>query len=697
MLDSLARQAWSHPRRFALGALAVFVVAGIVGGPAAGKLNARNAFSDPGSQSARAQALVERVTGRETDPGVLAVVSAPPGSEAVTSVARTIGAVPAVASVVAPVAGAPSPLVSSDGHMSVVAATLKVPRSADNAVKAIEKALHGRRDVVLGGGDVANHQVNQQAVSDLGFAELVVFPLLFVLALLIFRGVAALLPLAVGGLSVLVTFTVLRLVNTGFALSTFALNLVIGLGLGLAVDYSLFLVWRFRDEIGRGATPEDALGTTLRTTGRTIIFSALTVAAALASLGVFPQRFLVSMGIGGAAVALVAAASSLLVLPALVALLGSRIARVRPAPPAGTWYRLARGVMRRPALVAIVTAGVLVALASPAPRVTWSGVDASVLPHSKSARVVQDLVTHEFPALHGGQAVLVVAHAPPTAGTAVARYTAGLAQVPGIRLVAPPRYLGSGVWRATLGGRSDAIAPSSQQGVERLRAMPAPFPVLIGGAAADFYDQRASIASSAPLALVILALVTLVILWLMTGSVILPFKALVMNALTAAAATGVLVFVFQDGRLTRLLSYASQGGIEETDFLILAALAFALSTDYGVFLLARIKEARAEAPDERDAIALGMQRTGRLITYASLLLAVAIGAFGTSRLVFLKELGVGGAVAVLLDAFVVRALLVPSLMALLGRWNWWSPGALRRLHAGIGVVERVEVPATSAS
>jgi RND superfamily putative drug exporter len=210
-------------------------------------------------------------------------------------------------------------------------------------------------------------------------------------------------------------------------------------------------------------------------------------------------------------------------------------------------------------------------------------------------------------------------------------------------------------------------------------------PVLVGGSAADFADRGASIAATLPIALAILVVVTVLVLWLLTGSVILPIKTLLMNALTAAAATGILVFVFQDGRLTGLLSYTGQGGIEETDFLILAALAFALSTDYGVFLLARISEARQPGVSEREAIATGMQRTGRLITFASILLAVAVGVFATSKLVFLKEVGLGVAAAVLIDAFLVRALLVPSLMALLGRANWWAPAPLRRLHQRLGL------------
>ncbi|MGO9083274.1 MAG: MMPL family transporter [Streptosporangiaceae bacterium] len=259
--------------------------------------------------------------------------------------------------------------------------------------------------------------------------------------------------------------------------------------------------------------------------------------------------------------------------------------------------------------------------------------------------------------------------------------------MPGITQASGPAQLAPGTWEIRLASPADPISAAGQRTVTAVRALPAPVPVLVGGSAAAFADQGATIASTLPVAIVILVLVTVVLLWLMTGSVILPVKTLLMNALTAAAATGLLVVIFQDGRLTGLFGYTSQGGIEETDFLILAALAFALSTDYGVFLLARISEARGPGVPEREAIAAGMQRTGRLITYASILLAAALGAFATSKLVFLKEVGVGVAAAVLIDAFIVRALLVPSLMALLGRWNWWAPAPLARLHRRLGLAE----------
>ena len=540
--------------------------------------------------------------------------------------------------------------------------------------------------MTLGGADVAGKQVGQQALSDLGFAEALAFPLLAILAVLIFRGVAALLPVAAGGLSVLGTFAVLRVINSFLSLSVFALNLVIAVGLGLAVDYSLFLVWRFREELGSGAEVSDAIQITIRRTGRTVLFSALTVAAAMASLTVFPQRFLVSMGLGGAVVALVSAASALLMTPALLVLLGRRIGKTKPAAQGtGRWYRLANGVMRRPWLVAIATAGLLLVVASPTPGVRWSGIDATVLPTSKSARVVQDTLARDFPGLHGGQTIAVVVSAPATARGAVESYAARVSALPGIATVSAPVMVGGDAWYIRVASPSDAISPAGQRAVAAVRALPAPAPVLVGGPAADFTDLRNSITKTVPVALSILVAVTVLVLWLMTGSVILPFKTLLMNLLTVVAATGILVFIFQHGRLTGVLGYTSQGGIEETDFLVLVAVVFALSTDYGVFLLSRIKEARDAGASDREAVALGLERTGRLVTAASLMLAVAIGAFATSKVVFLKEVGVGTACAVLIDAFLVRALLVPSLMALLGRWNWWAPAPLARLHSRFAV------------
>ncbi len=557
--------------------------------------------------------------------------------------------------------------------------TLRSAPYPNDVVKAIQARLAGHRGVLLGGTDVAQEQVNSQATHDLGFAELLAFPLLLILSVLIFRGVAALLPMAVGAVAVVGAFAVLRVVNVALSLSTFSLNLVIGLGLGLAIDYCLLLVWRFREELGRDVSVEEALVTTMQTAGRTVAFSSVTVAAAMASLLVFPQRFLVSMGVGGVAVALLAAAAALLVVPSLLVLLAGRIGKVRPAPAGtGRWYRVAQAVMRRPALTATLTTGVLLLAALPSLGTHWSGVDATVLPTSQSARVVSDRLASRFPN-QDLNALVIAVRAPATAGARVLAYANAVRDVHGVNQVGAS-YVGDGVWKLSAGLAGDPISSGSQRTVDRIRAVPSSLPALVGGQAADLRDQKTSIAASVPVALAVLAALTLIVLWLMTGSVVLPIKALLLNALTAAAATGLLVFVFQDGRLQGPLGYTSQHGIEQADFLVLAALVFALSTDYGVLLLTRIKEGHDRGLPDREAIAGGLERTGRLVSASAVLLAVALGAFATSQVVFLKEIGIGAVVAVLIDAFLVRAALVPSLMALLGRWNWWSPAPLRRLH-----------------
>jgi uncharacterized membrane protein YdfJ with MMPL/SSD domain len=687
MLTRLTSPGLHHPRRTALLALLLVVLAAILGGPVASQLNARNAFEDPSSQSARARTQIERATGIESSAGVVALVHATPLSPAVTAAAQTLRKDPAVARVTSYAGSRATALVSKDGRATLLEASLYSSAEPNAAVDRLTKDFAASRDVQLGGPDVSARQTNLQATKDLSFAELLAFPLLALLALLIFRGVAALLPLGVGVSSVLGSLVALRLINAGLPLSSFALNVVIGLGLGLSIDYSLILVSRFREELGAGAETAAAIATTMATAGRTVIFSSLTVAAATASLIVFPLRFLQSIGIGGAVVALTAAATSLLLLPALFVLLGARLGRSRPAPAGhGVWHRLASAVMRRPGIIATVTIAVLLLVSLPTLHTKWSGVDASVLPRSQSSRVVSDTLTREFPGANSTPTVIAL-RAPATAGPQLAAYAHKLAAVADVSSVSAPRRLSAQTWQLDVATAGDPIGGAAQRALASIRSLRAPYPAAVGGQAAQFHDQQSSIAASLPLALAILALSTLIILWLMTGSVILPIKALAMNALTVGAALGLLVLVFQDGRLTGPLAYTSQGGIESTDFLVLAAIVFGLSTDYGVFLLTRIKEAHDRGLRNREAVAAGLQRTGRVVTAGAIMVAVALGAFATSHVVFIKELGLGTAVAVLIDAFVIRALLVPALMALLEDWNWWSPAPLLRLHELLNVGE----------
>jgi RND superfamily putative drug exporter len=688
MFSRLARIAVAWPRRLAgLGLLALIVLA-VFGAPALGKLNAPQAFNDPGSQSTLAVSQIQRATGHDAYPEIVALVKTPPSSPEVQRVATVLRADPAVASVTVPQAGASSPLVSRDGRQTLVPALLRADATQGSAVKRLTSDFKNDHAVLLGGDAVAAQQASQQATRDLALGELITFPLLVLLALLIFRGIAALLPLAVGAVTVIGTFALLRAVNLALPLSPFALNLVIGLGLGLAVDYSLLFASRFREELARpGADRSGALAATLGSAGRTVSFSAVTVAAAMACLTVFPQRFLVSMGIGGAAVALVTAVVTLLLLPSLLYLLAPRLGRVRLAPEgSGRWHALARAVIRRPGRTAFAATLLMMLLAAPALGLHWVSIDATILPTSQSSRVVADAVASDFPGA-GTSPLTVAVTAPGDAGPAVTRYAGELRATGGVLSVSPPSYAGQGTWEVSVGVRGDPASAPAQAVVSKVREQPAPFPVAVGGQAASLADAHAAVSRTLPIALPLLAALTVLVLWLMTGSVTLPVMALLTNALTAAAATGVVTFVFQDGHLASLLGSSAQGGIEQTNYLVLAAVVFGISTDYGVFLLTRVKESREAGRSDTDAIATGIQRTGAIVSAAALLLAVALAAFLSARVVFLKELGLGAAVAVLIDAFVVRSLLVPAVMRLLGASAWWSPRSLRRLHERIGVRE----------
>jgi RND superfamily putative drug exporter len=437
----------------------------------------------------------------------------------------------------------------------------------------------------------------------------------------------------------------------------------------------------------------------MQVAGRTIIYSAATVAVALATLCTFPQAFLYSMGIGGAVTAIAAVVVSLVALPALLALLGPRVNSGAPArwkraaertarqEKSGPWYRLAQLVMRRPGLFAAVSATLLIVVALPVLGLKFTGVDLSSTPDDLSARTVDDALRRDFDLNLAETTVLV--RAPRSERPRVERYAEGLRKLPGASDAGaqPPRSLRGGLWTLTLTPAGGTLDDPSRDLVERIRAGPSPFPVAVTGQTAQFIDQRESIGSHLVLALVLLCGMTVLVLFLMTGSVVLPLKSLLMNALSLGAAFGLLVLIFQKGNLEGLLGFESQGALELTQPVLLFALAFGLSTDYAVILLSRIKEARTRGASDNEAVAIGLERTGRIVTQAAILFCIAIGAFATSSVIFIKQVGVGTALAVLIDASIVRALLVPSLMALLGSRNWWAPGWLRRVHQRIGLSE----------
>jgi len=580
----------------------------------------------------------------------------------------------------------------------VVAFFAAADDKAQQAVaERVARRLEGFPGVTLGGPALANQQVNEQVSHDLERAELLALPLLFLLSLVFFRGlVAAALPPLLGGVSIVFTFAALRAASELGSVSIFALNLVTGLGLGLAIDYSLFIVSRYREELARVGPGPEAIRNTLATAGRTVLFSALTVAAALASLLVFPQRFLYSMGLGGTIVALIAAGVALLVLPPVLHLLGPRVNALSPkrlrraaqadARPAetGFWYRLSRFVMRRPGRIALVATVLLVTVGLPFLRIDFVVADAEVLPADASARQVDDVLEERFDPNSTEPMRLVLAAKP---GDRVDRFVRDVREVEGVDSVAPPEREGRRTTVVNATSDFDALSEQGQEVVRDVRALEAPFPVLVGGFSAEFVDLKSSLVDHLPLAFATVVASTMLLLFLMTGSIVLPIKALVMNVLSLSATFGILVLIFQDGRLEGLLGYQSQGALEATQPILLFAIAFGLSTDYGVFLLSRIKEARDAGAGDSEAVAIGLERTGRIVTAAALLFAVAIGAFATSEIIFIKEVGIGTALAVLIDATIIRALLVPSLMELLGRRNWWAPRPLRWLHDRVGLRE----------
>ncbi len=660
-------------------------------------------FDDPASESSRALVALEQDLGRQaTD--VVVVYRAPEGSALTVddpafadAVTQTLDALPAadVVSVASywSTGGAPV-FVSADQQATYAAIQLAGADEAarQDAYDRIAEDLQAPGLTTLRGGQVPVFtDVNTQVSSDIARAETLSLPVLMVLLVLVFGSLAAAsLPLAVGGIAILGAFTALKALSLFGDVSIFSVNIVTMLGLGLAIDYALFVVSRFREELHAGRSVEDSVAKTVATAGRTVAFSGITVAVALSSLLLFPQNFLRSMGAGGIAAVLVAMVAALTVLPALLSVLGAKVdalriplpwtrRRIGPADPdSGPWARLARGVMRRPLPVLVAVTAVLVVLGLPFLKVTFGGVDSRVLPTGTESRVAAEALADDFGGANAGTPMDVVVRDADSAAD-LTSYVDALREVPGV--------LGAEVARSD-GGSAHVVvsysgAPqdeSSRELVAAVRDVPAPddAEVLVGGESAAQVDLLAGLGDRIPWIGLYLALTMFVLLWLAFGSVVLPLKAMVMNVLSLSATFGVLVWGFQEGNLEGLLSFTSTGFLEATQPILIFALAFGLSMDYEVFLLSRIREEWDASHDNTRAVSRGLQRTGRIITSAALLFVVVVGAFAFSGIVFISMIGVGLAVAVLVDATLVRALLVPATMRLLGRWNWWSPAPLAR-------------------
>ena len=703
MFNALANLAQERGKWVVAVSIVFFMAAGAIGGSVADKLDPYGA-DDPDTESVQAEERLEAAGFRDASVIVLiegADPTTPAGADRIKEVTALVNADEDVAQVNGFAETGSRAFISEDGDATYLAVSLMPTgdKELQDASERIREELSGEEGVSVGGFALANEQVNQQVEEDLKMAELLAFPLLFLLSLLFFRSlVAALLPLMVGGLSIVGTFLALSIAAELGSISIFALNLTTGLGLGLAIDYSLFVVSRYREEIAKHGPGLQAMKTTMATAGRTVLFSSLTVAAALASLLVFPQRFLYSMGLGGAIVALLAALISLTVLPAVLALLGNRVNSLSPkflqrradadARPAeeGFWYRLSRFVMRRPGPIAVVSATFLIVLTIPFLGIKFTSPDAQILPEERSARQVDNVLRADFPPNRDTPIRVVLASTQPDDVQAM---VGKVSKTEGVVAVNRPIQLDDQTTVIEAVSATPFIEDASRDTVRAVREISAPSgaEVLVTGATADFLDFQSSLEEHLPLAVMIIVISTLIVLFLMTGSVVLPVKQLIMNLLNIGAVLGILVLIFQDGRFEGLLDYRSQGALEQTMPILLFAVAFGLSTDYGVFLLSRIKEARDAGASDSECIAIGLERTGRIVTAAALLFAIAIGAFATSEIIFIKQNGIGTALAVLIDATIIRALLVPSLMELLGHWNWWAPKPLRRLHNRFGLSE----------
>jgi uncharacterized membrane protein YdfJ with MMPL/SSD domain len=648
-------------------------------------------FSDPDSESARAYDLLEEQTGERAVPELLLVVRPrrPPGSAAghaeLERVARQLEAVAGVARAVPPEDRRAA--ISEDGTLGLVGGFLDVSVDDPSEVgERVEQRFEGRGRVEVGGIAVAAHQLNQTTAEDLRSIELYAAPLLLLISFFVFRGlVAAMLPLLVGGLSIVFTLAALRALSELLVIDVFALNVVTVLGLGLAIDYSLFMVSRFREELGGSATTGGALADTLAPVGRMICFSAAIVASAVAALAVFPQRFLYSTGIGCALVALISAAVVLLVLPSVLAVLGERVNGLspatlqRPITHSRRWRGLARMVLARPLPVATGVAAAMLIAGLPFLRVELTRADARVLSEDHSARLVDSVIRKRFPVDPSATILIVLPQGSEEMGGVKAR-ARGFAATTGIAAVSKPVAVGDAI---VVSGETEA-SPYSDQAIGLVRSARSLHwggPVLVTGGTAELLDQRRSLEQHLPAALAIVLGATMLALLLMTGSLLLPLLAVICNTLTVSVAFGVLVLVFQDGHLESALDYIGVGALDTSVPILLFAVVFGLSTDYGVFLTSRIAEAREQGEGDAEAIGVGLERTGRIITAAALLFAVAMGAFVFSEMIFIKEVAVGTSVAVLVDAALVRTLLLPALMRLCGRWTWWAPRPLRALQS----------------
>ncbi len=688
---------------------------GAIGFGAFGKLQA-GGFEDPDAPSSRAQTLIEEKFGGEDN--LVLLVRADSGSldstavrEAGKKLTEGLKDEPRISHVSSYWGPGGSALTSKDGDQALVLAHVRGDSTevADNTKEITDEwsGSEGPIEVRAGGGAALNNDISSQVSADLAVAEAIAVPLTLILLVIAFGSfVAALLPLAIGLIAVLGTFAELFVLGSITDVSIFSVNLTTALGLGLGIDYGLLIVSRFRERLADGDEVGDALRTTVTTAGRTIAFSAATVVAALAALLLFPPFFLRSFAYAGIGVVAIAAVAALVVVPALLAVLGHRVNKGRlpwadavRRPDAPLWGNLARTVMRRPLLTALPVLAVLLLAASPLLGATFGMPDERVLPEKAQSRQVSTALEQDFPGNSSDDAQVVT-----TAGVTKAEldsYAGSLSKLDGVVRVqaASGTYVDGqasppGRAQAAL-GRPDAqllnVTPEAGAGQDVVRsvrdvAVPGSAEALVGGRDAQLIDTKASIGDRLPAAIGMVVGTTFVLLFLFTGSVVQPLRALLLNTVSLTAAIGAMVWIFQDGHLSSVLGFTEMP-MDTSMTVLMFCIVFGLSMDYEVFVTSRIKELHDAGADNTTAVTRGLSRTGRIVTMAAGLLAVSFFAFGTSEISFLQMFGLGSGLAILIDAVAVRGVLVPAAMRLLGRGAWYAPSALRKLHGKVGLEE----------
>ena len=674
--------------------IALILAAGAIGSSVFGKLDS-GGYSDPKSDSAK---VFEYLTDefKVKDPAVVLVVETKNGiisPEASASAARLESQIklePGVESTLSfwSSGGAPS-LKSSDGNSAflfIYSESIEWDE-VQNLGKRMQEKYEGNYEtlrVYASGTGVFAHAINTKIADDLKLSEAISIPLTFIFLVFVFGSlVASAMPLLVGVSAILGSLLVMYLLTLFTGVSVFALNLITGLGLGLGIDYSLLMVNRFREELHAGKSVEDAVRKTVSTAGKTVFYSGLTIVITLASLMLFPLMFLKSFGYAGVTVVIMAVLGSLVALPALLAILGTRInkAVVRKGAIApkedGRWAQTARFVMRRPVAVVTLSLILLTVLAAPIKDIVFTQVDSRVLPASNPAAAASQIISERFPGQEGNPIEIVVPNGAQITSQ-IDQFTTEVAKVDGIVRIGQLQTYGNDV-RVTAIHEMGPRTPDAERLINEIRALPSPAGTLIGGVAADYADTQNGIARTMPWALLWIVIGVLLLLFVFTGSIILPIKAVILNILSLAATLGAITWIFVHGHLQWLVGeFTVTNAVDTGSIILVAVVAFGLSMDYELFLLSRIKEEHDAGKSNVESVAIGLQRSARIITAAAGLLAIVFASFVLSGVTSIKMLGFGVAFAIILDATLVRALLVPALMRLFGERNWWAPKSMKK-------------------